>query len=198
MQPAVPDDPRPGGRDDGEQTYFSADDVGAFTQGTPFSRWALARYLVGRAIASSVSRYLLAIGLIFLVLAAASQWLLDVTWLAVILVLFALGTFAVRWLVVVLLRRFTEAVRYAPVEQKLRALVSDTHGDVKKELRRIGLPSRTLTLPLLAVRMVGKRRKETFARLRRFRTDRAVPPARLDELHLLLRDGDLGPGGPTR
>ena len=45
-----------------------------------------------------------------------------------------------------------------------------------------------LTLPLLAVRLAGKRRKDTFERLRAFEIDRAVPPARLDELHLLLRD----------
>ena len=199
MQPAVPDDPRdrraPAG-DDG--VYYSADDVGAFAQGTPFSRWALARYLVGRAIASSMSQWLLFFCLAWLALGAVAQWVLHVTALAVVFVVFALGALVIRWAVRALLGRFTDAARYAPVQQRLRALVSDTHGDVMKELRRTGLPSHTFTLPLLAIRMVGKRRAETLARLRHFDTDRAVPPARLDELHLLLRGGDLGPGGPIR
>jgi len=66
--------------------------------------------------------------------------------------------------------------------------VSDTHGDVLRELRRLGLPSHLWTLPLLALRLAGRRRAETFERLRAFDIDRAVPKARLDELHLLLRD----------
>jgi hypothetical protein len=37
--------------------------------------------------------------------------------------------------------------------------------------------------------MLGRRRAKTFARLREFDIDRAVPKARLDELHMLL-------GGP--
>ena len=45
-----------------------------------------------------------------------------------------------------------------------------------------------LTLPLLAVRLAGRRRKDTLDAAARFEIDRAVPPARLDELHLLLRD----------
>ena len=56
------------------------------------------------------------------------------------------------------------------------------------ELRRIGLPGRVWTLPLLAVRLLGRRRRgETLERLRTFELERAVPRSRLDELHLLLR-----------
>jgi hypothetical protein len=85
-----------------------------------------------------------------------------------------------------LLRRLTEADRYGQLETRLRALVSDTRGDVLRELRRVGLPSHTVTLPLLAIRLIGKRRKPTLARMREFDITRAVPKARLDELHMLL------------
>jgi hypothetical protein len=86
-----------------------------------------------------------------------------------------------------ILRRLTEADRYGPLETRMRALVADTRGDVRRELRRVGLPSHSITLPLLAVRLMGKRRTATLSRLREFDIDRAVPRARLDELHLLLR-----------
>jgi hypothetical protein len=71
-------------------------------------------------------------------------------------------------------------------EQKLRALVADTRKDVARELRRLGLPSRTVTMPLLGVRLAGRRRGEALAKLRNFDVERVVPGGRLDELHLLL------------
>ncbi len=74
------------------------------------------------------------------------------------LVLLALIVLVVRAGLRAILRRLTAADRYGPVEERLRALVSDTKGDVLKELRRVGLPSHTWTLPLLAFRLVGKRR----------------------------------------
>ena len=62
-----------------------------------------------------------------------------------------------------------------------------------RELRRLGLPGRTLTLPLLAFRFLGReRRKDTVARLRKFDIDRAVPKARVDEMFLLLRQAFSG------
>lgn len=200
MQPAVPDEPGSDGAPG--QAWVSADDVGTFSQGTAFSRWALARYLVGRAIAKSVADTLLVVALVLLVVAAAIRFGLHVTWLAVIVVIFALGVLVLRWLVRALLARFTDATRYRPVELKLRQLVDDTHSDVMAELKRLGLPCHALTLPLLAVRLAGRRRKDTMDRLRQFRTERAVPAGRLDELHLLLRTGgpDFGDGsrGPAR
>ena len=44
MHPALPEQPR----DDGE--WLSADDVGRYEQGSPLSRWALARYLVAESL----------------------------------------------------------------------------------------------------------------------------------------------------
>lgn len=194
MQPAVPEEPELSGP--AGQQWFSADEVGSFSQGTPFSRWALARYLVGRAIAKSVSDTLMALALLLLVLAAAIRFGLHVTWLAVIVVLLALGVLVLRWAVRALLARFTAATTYRPIEVKMRQLVHDTRSDVMAELRRLGLPCHTLTLPLLAVRLSGRRRKDTMTRLRRFETERAVPAARLDEVHMLLQNatGHLGAG----
>lgn len=183
MYPALPDEPAD------DAVWQSADDVGEFRQGSAFSRWALARYLVGRAIGESVGSTLLTVALLIFGVAAVSEWVLHVTLLAVLLAILGLGVLLIRWLVRFVLRRLTEADRYGQIETRLRELVSDTRGDVLRELRRIGLPSHTVTLPLLAFRLIGKRRKLTFERLRDFDIRRAVPKARLDELHMLLLDG---------
>jgi len=181
MEPALPA---------GEnEPWLSADgEVGEFRQGSPLSQWALARYLVGRAIGESVSRTLLVVAGVLLIAAAAVQWGLHLTLVTVLIVIVLLAVLALRGLLRAVLRRLTATDRYGPLEDRLRALVADTHGDVLRELRRLGLPSHLFTLPLLAVRMVGRRRAETFERLRSCEIGRAVPKARLDELHLLLRD----------
>lgn len=183
MLPALPDQPF----DDAAGS--SADDIGQFEQGSPLSRWALSRYLVGRAIGESVGHTLLALALVVLGLAAVSEWVLHSTFLAVLLAVFAVLVLLVRAALRAVLRRLTAADRYGPLEKRLRELVSDTRGDVRKELRRVGLPSRALTLPMLAFRLVGKRRPAALAKLREFDIDRAVPRDRLDELHMLLRSG---------
>jgi hypothetical protein len=179
--------PGPSPDDDGE--WLAADEVGRFEQGSPLSRWALARYLVGRAIGESVGNTLLLIALVVLALAAGCEWGLHATFLAVVLAVLAVIVLLLRTALRSILRRLTEADRYGTVETRLRELVADTRGDVLRELRRVGLPSHTITLPLLAIRLLGGRRRATLARLRQFDVDRAVPKARLDELHLLLNGG---------
>src|SRR5437879_5864894 len=163
-------------------------EVGDFRQGSPASRWALARYLVGRAIGESVSRSLLLVALGILGFAAVVEWVLGSTFWAVVIAVIALGVLALRALLRAVLRRLTATDQIGPIEDRLRALVSDTRADVLRELRRIGLPGRIWTLPLLALRFMGRhRRREAFSRLRKFDLDRVVPKARLDELHVLLR-----------
>lgn len=181
MRRALPEEPS----DEGG-AWLSAEEVGEFRQGTPFSQWALARYLVGRAIGESVGHMLLVIALVVLGLAAACQWGLHSTFLAIVLAVLALMVLVVRAGLRSILRRLTEANRYGPVETRLRGLVADTRADVLRELRRIGLPSHTITLPLLAIRLLGRRRRATLTRLRDFEIERAVPKNRLDELHMLL------------
>jgi hypothetical protein len=181
--PALPDEPP------GDGAGISADEVGGFDQGSPLSRWALARYLVGRAIGESVGRSLLVVALVIFGLAAASEWGLHSTFLAVVLGILGLIVLLLRTGLRAILRRLTAAEHYEPIEARLRRLVADTRGDVLRELRRVGLPSHAVTLPLLALRLTGKRRVATLEKLRGFDVDRAVPRTRLDELHMLLRSG---------
>jgi hypothetical protein len=173
-------------------------DVGDFEQGSPVSRWALARYLVGRAVAESVSRSLSVLAVVAVALAVVSAQVLHATFLTVLLALVALCLLALRALVRAVLRRLTAAEQVEPLERRLRALVAETRRDVLRELRRIGLPGHSLTLPLLALRLVsGRRRAATLERLRAFDIDRVVSRARLDEVHLLLRNALGRPGGPA-
>ena len=181
--PALPDEPA------FDASGRSADDIGAFDQGSPLSRWALARYLVGRAIGESVGHTLLVVALLVFGLAAVGEWVVHSTFLAIVLGVLAVMVLLVRAVLRAVLRRLTAADRYGPLESRLRELVADTRGDVRKELRRVGLPSRAVTLPLLAFRLTGKRRPATLDKLRQFDIDRAVPRGRLDELHMLLRSG---------
>jgi hypothetical protein len=176
----------PAGPDPDEPVGY---DVGAFEQGSPISRWALARYLVGRAIGESVSRSLLIVALVVLVLAGLIEWRLGATFWAVLVALVALGVLAMRAILRAVLRRLSAADQMGPIQARLHALVDDTKSDVLAELRRTGLPGHTWTLPLLPLRFLGReRRRRTVARLRTFDVDRVVPKARVDELHLILRD----------
>lgn len=170
-------------------------DVGAFEQGSAGSRWALARYLVGRAVLESVSRSLLVLALLVLGLAAVVEWVAHLTFVAVLVAIVAAGILLLRALLRAVLGRLMAAGQIAPLEQRLRTLVADTRADVRRELRRIGLPSHTITLPLFAFRLASRRRRpDTIARLRSFDIDRVVSPARVDELHLIVR-GALGRPG---
>jgi hypothetical protein len=182
VRPAIPEEPSEYG------PWVSAEDeVGRFRQGSPLSRWALARYLVGRAIAESVGGTLLSLAAALLGLAAACYWGLHWTFVAIVITAVAVLVLVLRALLRAVLRRLTAVDRYGPVEARLRELVRDTRSDVLRELRRIGLPSHTVTLPLLALRLIGRRRAATLARLREFQLGNVVTDARVDELHLLLQ-----------
>jgi hypothetical protein len=157
---------------------------------SPAGRWVWARYLVGRAIGESLDRGLLVVGLLVLA-GAALIWWAGSPLGGVLLGLFGLGLLLVRAALRALLRRlvtFGESGGRGPVAAGLRALVADTRADVLRELRRLGLPGRTWSLPWLAVRLLRRRTREaTAGRLRGFDVDRVVPPARIDELHLVLQ-----------
>jgi hypothetical protein len=160
-------------------------EVGDFRQGTPGSRWALGRYLVGRAVVAYLDRALYVLAILVLGLGAAAWWLVT-AWLGVPLVLVGLAVLGVRALVATLVRGLTGTPKSGPADQRLNLLVDETRADVRRELRRIGLPSRPWTLPLLGIRLAGRRRAETFQKLREFRADNVVSASRVDELHLLL------------
>jgi len=163
-------------------------EVGEFQQGSAFSQWALARYLVGRALADSMGWALMTTALALGALAALAWWGLHSSALTALLAFVAVAVLLLRALLLGLMRRLTGFRQHGPLEDRMKALVHDTRSDVLRELRRIGLPGRVWTLPLLALRFLGRdRRRDTAARLRRFEVERTVPAARLDELHMLLR-----------
>lgn len=161
-------------------------EVGDFRQGSPMSKWALSRYLLGRVIGEYIANFLLVFAVAVFALAAL-VWFTGPHWFAVLIGIFAAGVLVVRWAFDAILHRLTGAGYFGPIEQTIRTLVHDTRGDMQKELRRIGVPSHLLTMPLLATRLASrKRRRETLARLRQFEIARAVSASRLDELHMAL------------
>jgi hypothetical protein len=163
-------------------------EVGDFRQGTSFSRWALARYLVGRSMLASLSRGLLIVGLVILALATTVWFGADSHGWAIFVGLIALAVLVSRALLVAIIRRLTATREFAPVENGLRRLVADTRRSVLREMRRIGLPSHLWTLPLIALHMLRPhKRRQTIARMRQFNVDRVVTDTQVDEVHLLLR-----------
>jgi hypothetical protein len=178
VNPLTPPDPE---LPQGEQPHV---DVGDFRQGSPLSQWALARYLVGRAVAESVGTALWLVASTLLV-GAGLLWWQHWPGLGAVLIVLALCLLLMRAVLLAVLRRLTALPDAGP---RVRVLVRQTRGDVLRELRRLGLPGRSWTLPLLAWRLIRTRhRRATFERLRGFDVDRAVPAGRLDELHLLMR-----------
>ena len=175
--PAGPDDPTGAGRDGGPEIGFGSSD--------PITAGLLARYLVGRVVAARVSVGLMITALVILA-GAVALWLWGPHWLAILVGLVALAVVAFRALVMAILRRVMGVGRLGPVEAKVRALVGDTQGDLRRELRRIGLPATVFGLPFLIFRFVGRRRAETLTRLHEFDVNRVVPRSRQDELRFLV------------
>jgi hypothetical protein len=174
-------------------------EVGDFRPGSPFSQWALGRYLVGRALTESIGMSLLIVALVVFAVAAVAQWLLHSTLLAVLLVIVAVFVLLLRWVLLSVVRRLTAFSQYAPIEERINALVADTRGDVFREMRRVGLPGHMWTLPLLPIRLIrSKRRADTVERLRAFELARVVPKSRIDETFLLLRQATNGGRSSSR
>ena len=168
---------RPSPTNRGPVTPTSAPTTSLLRAGRRLSRWALARYIVGRVILERVSWVLLVAALAALALAAVSEWVLHSTLLAVLLVLVALGVLALRGLLRLVLHRLMNTRAYGPLEKQVAGIVNGASRGVLLELRRVGLPSRLVTLPLLLFRLLGKRRAETMQRIRRFEVDRGPRPA---------------------
>src|SRR5207245_2279506 len=113
--------------------------IGHFRQGTALSQWALARYLVGRTIGTSVSRTLLVVAIGLLVVAGLLQWSAHATFWTVLLVVVGLVVLAfrgaVRW---VLARR--PAVRVAdptdPTDPAACAVVAGALGPASRATGR--------------------------------------------------------------
>ena len=178
-----------------EPPSFDAAEIGAFRQGTPFSQWALARYLVGRALGISISNNLLVVAALMFGFAAVLQWVVKSTFWAVVVAIIGVIVLAVRSLLRWALTKITAADHYAPLEARLRSLVAETQADIFRELRRVGLPGHTWSVPLLVIKLLRpSKRRDTLARLKQFDVDRAVSPARVDELHHIMRAAFDRPG----
>ena len=171
---------RPAGSGDGSEP-----EVG-FGGSDPITAGLLARYLVGRVVAARVSASLMVTALVILA-GAVALWVWGPHWLAILVGLVALVILAFRALVMAILRRVMGVGRLGPVEDKVRALVGDTHGDLRRELRRIGLPATVFGMPFLVFRFLGRRRAQTLTRLHEFDVNRVVPRSRQDELQFLVR-----------
>lgn len=157
----------------------------------------LARYLVGRALAARLSLALwLVAGIIFL--GAIALWIVDAHWVAVVFALLGLVVLGVRALVMLVLRKVMAVGRLGPAEARITELVRDTGGDLRRELRRIELPGSVFAMPVLLVRILGKRRRQTFERMRRFDVSNVVPASRRAELDFLIRNDvlNIGPRRP--
>lgn len=180
--------PRAGARAGGGDPYqgYETGEVGDFRRGRAEVRWALARYLVGRVILAKVSVGLLFTAALIAALGVA-VYLLGVKWLGVLVLLVALGVVIVRWVFATVVRRMTAAARFGPVEDQLRRLLGDTGADLRRELRRVGVPSGWWSFPLLLLRLMrSKSRRRLFARMRTIELERIVPPSRIDELHMAI------------
>ncbi|MGI8882429.1 MAG: hypothetical protein ACR2KJ_18360 [Jatrophihabitans sp.] len=164
-------------------------EIGAFRRGTGLSRVALGRYLVARAVAQAIdlSMYAIALTLVLISVLIFAFW---IKWIAVLLFIAALVVLAFRALFMALLRRLAGPLGAA--EEKIRDLVSDSRGDLRRELKRIGLPGSTFGLPLVAFRLIGRRRAKTLEQMRQFDVARVVPEARLDHLHLIIENDVFG------
>jgi hypothetical protein len=169
--------------------------VGAFRRGSGLSRAALARYLVARVITEAVGRSMMVLALV-LTLVAALVFFLWMKWLGVLIFVGAVAVLAFRALFLAILRRLAGPLGSA--EERIRGLVADSRADFGRELKRVGLPGSMLGLPLLALRLLGRRRADTLARLGRVDLARVVPPSRLDELHLIVANDVLARGERPR
>ncbi len=161
--------------------------------GTGATALMLARYLVGRALAARLSLALwLVAGIIFV--GAVALWIVDAHWVAVVFALLGLIVLGVRALVMLVLRKVMAVGRLGSAEARITELVRDTGGDLRRELRRIGLPGSVLAMPVLLVRILGKHRLQTFERMRRFDVANVVPASRRAELDFLVRNDVLNMG----
>ncbi|MHA3703056.1 hypothetical protein ACXR2U_12835 [Jatrophihabitans sp. YIM 134969] len=173
-------------------TVFTGE-VGEFRRGDAASRWALARYLVARTIGDGAVRALLGVAVLFAVLTVVLAVLSAPVVLTVLCALVALGWFGGWRLARALWSRLSGGPALAPVRHELDRLVGETRPDVRRELRRLGLPAHPLAAFAFARRLGGRRRSETTAKMREFDVDRVVPADRVDRVVLLLERVETTP-----
>ncbi|HEY2043407.1 MAG TPA: hypothetical protein VGH11_12090 [Jatrophihabitans sp.] len=194
----VPGRPRRTGQTDGPGVNFDKQerpitgerlvpDVGAFRQTTPEEDWVLRRYLLTRALGTSIIRSLQWTGISILIIAAL-VWLAGVEWLAVLIGFVALIVLMFRATLSGIQRRISGIDRMGNARSGVEDLVGQTRKGLRAELRRIGLPSHPWGPLMIGMRLARPvKRRQTIAKLASFDLSQVVPASTLDELHLLLR-----------
>jgi hypothetical protein len=173
----------------GEQPVFEVGSIGPTSSPT---QAALRRYLLTRALGSSVVNTVQWTGVVVLILAALC-WLGGVKVLAVLVGFFALLIFAIRAVLSAIARGLARSSRLGPLEPRVAALVARTRRDLRRELRRVGLPGVPWAPLLIALRLIRPyRRVPTMQALSRIDLTKAVPPSQVDELQILLRQAPFG------
>ena len=167
-------------------------EVGNIGPGSAASQAVLRRYLLTRALGSSIVNAVQWTGVVVLLLAALS-WIGGFKLLAVLLGLVAVVILAVRGLLSAIARRLSGAGRLGPLEPRVATLVTRTRRELRRELRRVGLPGVPWAPLLIVWRLVRPlKRARTVAALSRIDLTKVVPPSQVDELQILLRQAPFG------
>lgn len=151
------------------------------------------RYLLGRLAIDHVRRL------------TVWAWLVPVLGLLLLIVLPRLVALAVvllgavlvlaRTAMVRLLQRLSLAGRFRPVEEELRDAVEAGKANLRGELRRVGLPSRSWRLPLYVVRLArGSSRSLARSSLREVEVHRVLPQAQVERALRVLDEATSRPG----
>ncbi|MEO7259829.1 MAG: hypothetical protein ABI047_00940 [Jatrophihabitantaceae bacterium] len=162
-------------------------EVGNFGPSSAASQAVLRRYLLTRALGSSIIHAVQWTGVAVLLIAGLC-WLADLRVLAVLVGLVALVIFTVRWLLSAIARRLSGASRLGLLEPRVAALVTRTRKGLRRELRRVGLPGVPWGPLLIGLRLLRPvRRARTVQALSRIDLTKVVPASQVDELQILLR-----------
>lgn len=162
-------------------------DVGDFRQGSDASQRVLRRYLLTRALGSSIVRTVYATGIAIL-LAAVLCWLGGLKILAVLIGLVAIVVLIVRAALAAVQRRLSGSDQLGPLEPRVAAMVGRTRRGLRQELRRVGLPGHPWGPLVIALRLIRPlKRARTLQALTRIDLAKVVPASSVDELHVLLR-----------
>jgi hypothetical protein len=167
-------------------------EVGNIGPASATTQAALRRYLLTRALGSSVVNTVQWTAVAVLVLGALC-WFGGLKVLGVLVLLLALLIFAVRGLLSAIQRRLAGSEHLGPLEPRVAALVGRTRRGLRRELRRVGLPGVPWAPLLIALRLARRpRRARTVQALSRIDLTKVVPPSQLDELQILLRQAPAG------
>jgi hypothetical protein len=160
-----------------------------FGPGLSTSESALRRYLLTRALGRSVISTVLWSGVSILLIAALC-WLGGLKVLAVLVAIVAVVVLLVRAALSSVERRLSGSARLGQLEPQVAAMVSRTSRGLRRELRRVGLPSLPWAPLLIALRIIRPvRRAQTLQALGRVDLASVVPASQLDELQLLFQAG---------